>query len=219
MAQKRFINYITLFFLVLALIVTISSYKKVGEETEKTLYIVPLKGTISGGTADFISRALREAEERKGEAVLIELKTFGGGIDAMAEIADTMTGTDLPIYVFIQGRAISAGAYIALSAERIVMSPDAVMGASQPRTIQGEPVPPKEMAAFKKMFRAAAEARAKRTGVELDPTIAEAMVDPEVEVEGVVKKGELLALTAEEAQSLGYADLTATNRNEALSLL
>lgn len=216
MARTRSFSYITIFFLILALVVTISSFRHVGEEQINSLYVVPLKGSIYGGTADFISRAVHEAEARKAEAVLIELRTFGGELNAMAEIADAMTGAKIPIYVFIQGRAISAGAYIALSGERIVMSPDAVMGASQPRTADGKPVPEKEMAAFRKMFKAAAEARAQRVGVELDPRIAEAMVDPEVEVAGVTEKGNLVALTAEEAMELGYADLIAKNRNEAV---
>ena len=66
------------------------------------------------------------------------------------------------------------------------------------------------------MFRGVAEARALKRGLELDPLIAEAMVDPEVEIEGVVAKGDLLALTAQEAIALHYADLMAANRNEAL---
>lgn len=216
MARLRGFNFVILLLLVLALVVTFTTYRRIGDEGKNLLYVIPLKGTISGGTADFISRALNEAEERKAEAALIELKTFGGGIDAMTEIADVISASDLPIYVFVEGRAISAGAYIALSAERIVMSPEAVMGASQPRTVDGEPVPEKEMAAMRKMFRGAAEARAQRTGVALDPKVAEAMVDPEVEVEGVVREGELLALTAEEALELGYADFIAKNRNEAI---
>ena len=219
MTRSRSFSYLTIFFFILAIVVTVSSLRHMDAGPSNSLYVVPLKGTISGGTADFINRALREAEARKGEAVLIELRTFGGELNAMAEIADAMTGAKIPIYVFIQGRAISAGAYIALSGERIVMSPDAVMGASQPRTANGQPVPEKEMAAFKKMFKAAAEARAQRVGVELDPRVAEAMVDPEVEVAGVTAKGNLLALTAEEAMSLGYADLIAKNRNEAVLAL
>lgn len=217
--RSRRINPATLGLLIIALIVTFTTYRRVEESPNNLLYVVPLKGTISGGTADFIRRALDEAESRQAEAVLIELKTFGGGIEAMTEIGDAISGAKVPIFVFVDGRAISAGAYIALSAERIVMSPDAVLGASQPRTISGEEAAEKEMAAMRKMFRAAAEARAQRTGVELDPRVAEAMVDQEIEVEGVVKKGELLALTATEALELGYADFAAKNRGEAEAAL
>ncbi|HBK69820.1 MAG TPA: hypothetical protein DDZ91_14355, partial [Firmicutes bacterium] len=108
--------------LVIALLVTISSYQKVGNDETDLLYVIPLKGAISGGTADFINRGLLEAEKRQAEGVLLELKTFGGFADSMTEIGDAISSSKAPVYVFIEGRAISAGAYIALSANKIVMS-------------------------------------------------------------------------------------------------
>ena len=70
----------------------------------------------------------------------------------MAEIADAMTGAKFPFMCLFR-EAISAGAYIALSGERIVMSPDAVMGASQPRTANGQPVPEKRWPPLKRCLR------------------------------------------------------------------
>ena len=66
----------------------------------------------------------------------------------MAEIGDAISRSPVPVDVFIEGRAISAGAYIALCANRIVMSPEAVMGASQPVVTDGTPAPEKTKAAF-----------------------------------------------------------------------
>ena len=147
------------------------------------------------------------------------LKTFGGYADSMTEIGDAISKSKIPVDVFVEGRAISAGAYIALCGNRIVISPDGVLGASQPLVTDGTPAPEKTIAAFRKMFRAVAEARAQRKGIDLDPRIAEAMVDPAVEVEGVVAKGEILALTAREALDHNYADLMADNLNEAIIAL
>jgi len=206
----------TLVLLIIALVVTIASYREAGHGETDLLYVIPLKGNISGGIADFIQRAIAEAEERQAEAILLELKTLGGYADSMTEIGDTISKAKIPVDVFIEGRAISAGAYIALSANRIIMSPEAVLGASQPLVADGTPAPEKTMAAFRKMFRAVAEARAQKSGIELDPKLAEAMVDPTIEVEGVVAEGELLALTAQEAVTHGYADLIADNLNEAI---
>ena len=218
MKSKKFVKIspVTVVLLIIAILVTVSSFKRTEQEETNLLYVIPLEGTISGGTADFIKRALAEAADRKAEAVLLELKTFGGLADSMTEIGDAISRSPVPVDVFIEGRAISAGAYIALSANRIVMSPEAVMGASQPVVTDGTPAPEKTKAAFRKMFRGVAEARAVKRGVELDPLIAEAMVDPEVEIAGVVARGELLALTAQEALAHHYADLMAANRNEAL---
>ncbi len=218
MEKKKFmkVSPVTIVLLIIAILVTVSSFKKIEQEETNLLYVIPLDGTISGGTADFIKRALNEAATRKAEAVLLELRTFGGLADSMTEIGDAISRSPVPVDVFIEGRAISAGAYIALCANRIVMSTEAVIGASQPVVIDGTPAPEKTKAAFRKMFRGVAEARAAKRGIELDPLIAEAMVDPDVEIEGVVAKGELLALTAQEALKYNYADLTAANRNEAL---
>ncbi len=218
MKSKRFkrISPFTIVLLVIAIIVTLFSYRKAGNAGTDLLYVIPLKGNISGGTADFIIRALNEAEDREADAVLLELKTFGGYADSMAEIGDAISTSKIPVHVFIEGRAISAGAYIALCANQIGMSPEAVIGASQPLVPDGTPAPEKTKAAFRKMFKAAAEARARRRGIELNTLLAEAMVDPDVEVEGVVAKGELLAFTAKEALEHKYADFIADNRNEAI---
>lgn len=221
MKRKKFIKIspFTFILLLIALVVTVFSYRNVDDGETNLLYIIPLEGNISGGTADFIARALNEAQQRQAEGIILVLKTFGGFADSMTEIGDAISKSKIPVDVYVEGRAISAGAYIALCGNRIVISSDGVIGASQPIVADGTPAPEKTTAAFRKMFRAVAEARARRKGVELDPLIAEAMVDPEVEVEGVVAKGELLALTAREALAHNYADLIAENLNEAIIAL
>ncbi len=55
------------------------------------------------------------------------------------------------------------------------------------------------VSAMRSEFRALAEARG------LDPRIAEAMVDEEIEVAGIVEAGKLLTLSADEALAVGYA--------------
>ena len=59
--------------------------------------------------ADFLERGLKEAEDRKAGAVLIELNTFGGFVDAMTEIADLITGSRLPVYIYIRGEPSQPG--------------------------------------------------------------------------------------------------------------
>ncbi|HEY8392006.1 MAG TPA: nodulation protein NfeD [Capillibacterium sp.] len=218
MMGKKFVKIspFTIILLVIAIVITIASYRKAGHDETDLLYVIPLKGNISGGMADFIKRAVAEAEERQAEGIILELKTLGGYADSMTEIGDVISKAKVPVDVFIEGRALSAGAYIALCGNRIVMSPDAVIGASQPLVTDGSPAPEKTIAAFRKMFRAVAEARAEKRGLDLNPLLAEAMVDPSVEVEGVIAKGELLALTAQEALTHQYADLIADNLNEAI---
>ena len=105
----------------------------------------------------------------------------------------------MPLYAFVNPRAFSAGALIALATDGIYMVPTAVMGAATPVTGEGEKAPEKIVSAMRSEMRALAEARG------LDPRIAEAMVDEEISIEGVVEQGKLLTLTTDEAVAVGYA--------------
>src|SRR5690606_36631548 len=112
--------------------------------------------------------------------------------------------------------AISAGALIALAAERIAMKPGGTLGAATPVQLGAEgasPVDEKAVSYVRKEFRATADAR-KRPG-----PIAEAMVDPDVVVPGLSAKGKLLTLTTSEALAHGVADLEATDLQELLEKL
>jgi membrane-bound serine protease (ClpP class) len=79
------------------------------------------------------------------------------------------------------------------------MLPGAVMGAATPVDGSGTKAPEKIVSAMRSEMRALAEARG------LDPAVAEAMVDEDIEIEGVVASGKLLTLTTEEAVRVGYA--------------
>jgi membrane-bound serine protease (ClpP class) len=79
------------------------------------------------------------------------------------------------------------------------MRPGSVIGAATPVDGTGETAPEKIVSAMRSEMRALAEARG------LDPTIAEAMVDPDIEIEGIDDAGKLLTLTTEEAVRVGYA--------------
>lgn len=213
--SKKF-NLVTVMLLLFAMGVTYLAYNRTLTETSPPVYVIPVEGDITGGMADFLRRAVKEAEQNKAQAILVEISTFGGGLDAMKEMGEILDEVDIPIYTFVKGKAISAGAYIALAGDKIVMTPAAVMGASQPRTREGKAVAEKELSATRKIFRAQAEHRADKTGNNLDPLIAEAMVDPEIEIPGVIAKGKLLTLTAKRAMELKYADAIAEHRNDAL---
>jgi membrane-bound serine protease (ClpP class) len=63
-----------------------------------------------------------------------------------------------------------------------------------------EEAPEKIVSATRKLFAAAAEARGRPSDV------AEAMVDRDVEIEGLIEKGKLLTLTSQEASQWGYSE-------------
>ena len=86
------------------------------------------------------------------------------------------------------------------------MTPGAVMGAATPVDgATGETATEKIVSAVRTTFKATAEARGR------NPRVAEAMVDPDVTIEGLVTRGELLTLTTAEATDWGYNDGVAAN--------
>lgn len=174
-----------------------------GESTapadETVVHVIPVTGVIELGIAPFVARALDEAAAAGAEAVVLELETPGGRVDAAQRIVSTVENADIPVLSYVNQRALSAGAMIALSADAVYMREGALMGAATPVTGQGQKAPEKIVSAMRAEMRALAERRG------LDPAVAEAMVDEAIEVEGVVEAGKLLTLTTEEAEEIGYA--------------
>jgi membrane-bound serine protease (ClpP class) len=105
----------------------------------------------------------------------------------------------VPVYAFVNPRAYSAGAMIALSAKGIYMNPAGVIGAATPVDGSGTKAPEKIVSAMRGEFRALAEASG------LDPRIAEGMVDETLEIPGLKPSGKLLTLSTSEALRVGFA--------------
>jgi membrane-bound serine protease (ClpP class) len=182
------------------------------------VYVAPIEGMIDLGLAPFLQRVLREAGEAEAVAVVLEINTFGGRVDAAVLIRDALLNAKIPTVAFINKRAISAGALIALATEKIVIGQGGTIGAATPVQMgqpgaPAQPVEEKTVSYVRKEFRATAEARKR------PPLIAEAMVDADVEIPGVIEKGKLLTLTTEEALKNKVADALADTIEEVLKYL
>ena len=167
------------------------------QERRPMVYVAPIEGIIDLGLAPFVQRVLDEAAAAGAAAVVLEVNTFGGRVDAAVQIRDALLGAKVPTLAYVNRRAISAGALISLAAEHLVMAEGATIGAATPVMSGGQggaqPVSEKTVSYVRKEFRATAESR-KRPA-----RIAEAMVDADVAIRGVIEKGKLLTLTTEEA--------------------
>ncbi|BCZ86949.1 serine protease [Thermus thermophilus] len=176
-------------------------------------YLVPIEGEIDPALAVFVEQALARAEREGASGVAFLIDTPGGRVDAAIRISDRILQTPLPTLAVVQN-AFSAGALIALSCRQIVMLPGSEIGAALPVVAlplqEPQAADQKVISALKGKFRAVAEARGRP--VEL----AEAMVDPSLEVPGLSAKGEPLTLSADKAVELKVADLKAGSLSEAL---
>src|SRR5919107_1549657 len=163
------------------------------------VYRIPVSGTVENGLAPYIARSIHEAEAAGAAAAFLDIDTPGGRIDAAERIADALRAARIPVYAFVNPRAYSAGALIAIASSGIYMRPGGVIGAATPVDGRGSKAPEKMVSAMRAEFRAIAEERG------LDPRLAEAMVDPGLEIPGIVRKDQLLTLSTGEAVKLGFA--------------
>lgn len=188
----------------------LSLYAQPDPTKTNIVYVAPVKGVIDLGLAPFIERVLREAEKNQAVAVVLDINTFGGRVDAAVQIRDALLNSPLRTIAFVDKRAISAGALISLAAETIVMTPGGTIGAatpvqSGPSGTSATPTSEKTVSYVRKEFRATAESRKR------PPLVAEAMVDSDVVIPDVSEKGKLLTLTTQEALKLKVADFQATS--------
>jgi membrane-bound serine protease (ClpP class) len=166
---------------------------------DAVIYLVPVDGVIELGLAPFIERSLAEARAANATAVILDIDTPGGRVDAAQRIVKSLQNAQVPTYALVNPHAFSAGAMIALATDRVYMRPGSVIGAATPVTGEGQTAPEKIVSAMRAEMRSLAERRG------LDPRIAEAMVDESIAIEGVSEAGKLLTLTAVEAEGIGYA--------------
>jgi len=174
----------------------------------RIVHVAPIEGVIDLGLAPYLQRVLDEAQSDGAAAVILDINTFGGRVDAAVIIRDALLKSKVRTIAFVNKRAISAGALISLAAETLVMAEGATIGAATPVQAgqpgeAAKPVDEKTVSYVRKEFRATAEIRKRPL------LIAEAMVDADVVVPGVIAKGKLLTLTTEEAMKTKVADFRA----------
>mgnify|MGYP005850030987 CR=1 FL=1 len=181
------------------------------KESRPTIYVLKIEGPIFEGMSSFIKRAVKEAEEKKAKAIVLYINTTGGYVQTAKDMVEYIGEATMPVFSYVHKKAISAGALLAYSGRKMRMSEGSVIGDAQMIGLDGKPVTSEKLVtAWRSYFRTVAETNG------YDPKLAEAMVDPDISIEEVVKKGQLLTLTALEAQRLKQAKVV-KSLNEALS--
>lgn len=181
---------------------------------QNVVYVVPIEETVEKGLLAFLKRAVGEAEEAGAEAIIFDVNTPGGAVDAADEIGKLLTGTDLKTVAFVNKKALSAGAYISLNTDEIYMVPGATMGSAAIIDQQGNTAGKKAESYWFAAMRAAAVESGR------DPTYAKAMADESIDLPELgAPKGKLLTLTAEQALEVGYSEGTVKNLDELINQL
>jgi len=175
------------------------------------VYYYKIDDNISKPALRLTEKAVKEAEEGKFDYLMLELNTFGGELDAADKIRTLLLNTKVPTVVFINNNAASAGALISIACDSIYMMPGASIGAASVVNESGEIMPDKYQSYMRSLMRTTAEHNGR------DPNIAQAMVDPDVEIPDISDKGKVLTFTSEEAAENGFCEAVASSRDEALS--
>ncbi|MBV9120960.1 MAG: nodulation protein NfeD, partial [Chloroflexi bacterium] len=102
--------------------------------------VVPLNAAIDPITANYVVHGIQTAEQDGATAVIIELDTPGGLDTSMREIIRAMTGSTVPVVVYVGpdgARAGSAGVFITMAADVAAMAPNTNIGAAHPVGLLG----------------------------------------------------------------------------------
>nr|WP_191562616.1 nodulation protein NfeD [Metabacillus idriensis] len=176
--------------------------------------VIPIEETVEKGLSQFIKRSFEEAKAEKADHIILDINTPGGAVDAALEIADTIRAADIPVTAFIDKRALSAGAYIALNADQIYMVPGAKMGSAAIIDLEGNTADKKAESLWLAEMKESAEQNGR------DSKYALAMADPDVDLPELgAGKGDLLTLNTDQARDVGYAEGVADNLDSLLSAL
>jgi membrane-bound serine protease (ClpP class) len=96
---------------------------------------ITVEDTIQPISAEYIERAVDRAASTNASALLIELRTPGGTLDATRQIVSKIDGSKVPVIIFVSpsgSRAASAGFFILESADVAAMAPGTNTGAAHP---------------------------------------------------------------------------------------
>jgi membrane-bound serine protease (ClpP class) len=175
----------------------------------RPVFLIPVEGEIEKALYLILNRALRKAARQDARAVVLVINTPGGEMNAATMIRDRLIEFEsergdrrIPTYAYVKSKAISAGALIALSTDTIVMGPASSIGDALPISIgvRGATAADEKVISF---FAGEMRKTAKHKGHPEE--IAEAMVDPDIRIRGVVDRGDILTLDNEQAVELGVA--------------
>ncbi len=208
--MKIYINIRGLF--LLFSMVLLSSQLSAQAEKAKTVYKFDIKEEIGPPVWRTTKKALEEAKSLNADYILIHMNTYGGRMDAADSIRTVLMQFPIPTFVFIDNNAASAGALIAIACDSIYMRPGGSIGAATVVNQTGEEVADKYQSYMRSLMRSTAEAKGR------DPEIAQAMVDPRIEIKNVIDSGSVLTFTVNEAIKHDFCEGKAENIKEVLKL-
>ena len=187
-------------FLILA-VLTISTGLLPAQENRKKVFTFKIDQDIDPVMNRRVKLAMAQAEALKADLILIEMDTYGGAVTDADEIRTRILESKIPVYVFINKDAASAGALISIACDSIYMAPGSSIGAATVvNGADGTAAPDKYQSYMRSMMRSTAEATGR------NPQIAEAMVDEKLVVAGISDATSVITFSVAEAIQNGFCE-------------
>ncbi len=198
--------------LFLLISVVLNAQSTATEEKTQKIYVFEIREEIAKPAWLKTQKAFEEANAMKVDLILIHMNTYGGLVDIADSIRTAILNSPIPVWVFIDNNAASAGALISIACDSIYMRKGASIGAATVVAQDAHPLPDKYQSYMRSMMRSTAEVQGR------NPDIAEAMVDPDVYIEGVSDSGKVLTFTTSEAIKHDFCEGQAENIEEVFEL-
>lgn len=180
------------------------------QTAKKKVLVMEIKAEIDPRMARYVKLALEHAERTKAEIIIVDMDTFGGALNDAKEIVDRLMDVKVPLWVFVNSDAASAGALISVACDSIYMAPGATIGAATVVNGTGEAAPDKYQSYMRSIMRSTAEENGR------DPRIAEGMVDENIVIDSLKQAGKVITFTTSEAIENGYCEAKVESIEEIL---
>lgn len=218
---------VLLLLIVSTLIGLFNSYSQDSVPSGKLVYKFNIRENIAPAVWRQTKQAFAQADSLKADLFLIHMNTYGGTVVDADSIRTKILNSPIPVVVYIDNNAASAGALISIACDRIYMRSGASIGAASVVNQTGQKLPDKYQSYMRSTMRSTAEAHGKDTIIagqdttykwKRDPLIAEGMVDERVFIPEVKDTGKILTFTAMEAVQNGFCEGICKNVEEVLKM-
>lgn len=193
-------KHLKLFFIFFVYLLSLNTINANNSDTIKKIFYFKLFSNIDPSASRIVNKAMSEAKDVNADLIIVHLNTYGGTLVDADSIRTNFLHSQIPIWVLVDNNAASAGALISIAANKIFMVPGSTIGAATVVDQTSQALPDKYQSYMRAMMRSTAIARGR------DPKIAEAMVDPDIYIPGIIDSGKVLTFTAQEALKNGFCD-------------
>ncbi|MBI4834323.1 MAG: nodulation protein NfeD [Planctomycetes bacterium] len=176
-------------------------------DKEVLICVIPIKGPIMDrGLPHFIKRAVEQAKEVGAKLIIFEINTPGGAVSigdeeyTMGIVKGIENSLPVTSVAYVANAAISAGVLISIACDKIIMQPDATIGAAEVIVGSGD-TPHPHQAKYTSAFEAIMKAKAEKKGYPYN--LVAAMVNRNLAVHQVkINNSQIAYLTEEEIKQV-----------------